>query len=208
MIRIASQPTTTVPAWHAVFVKMIPAITRHAKIAFRYLSPEAREEAIQEVICNACTAVARLAELGKLDLAFPSVLARYGFAQFRDGRKVGCKLNVRDVLSRHCQQRKNLTVERLDRFDDEEGCWKEAVVQDTRSAPVPDIVAFRLDFPAWLGTLNRRNRRITLALATNERTSRVARKFHVSAGRISQLRTELKQGWEQFQGEQPSPALI
>lgn len=47
---------------------------------------------------NACCAVARLAELGKLDLAYPTVLARYGVAKVIDGRRVGNKLNVRDVL--------------------------------------------------------------------------------------------------------------
>ena len=99
MIRIASQPTSTVPAWYTGFVKILPAIARYAKIAFRHLRPEAREEAVQEAICNACCAFARLAELSKLDLAYPTVLARFAVAQVRDGRKVGCKLNVRDVLS-------------------------------------------------------------------------------------------------------------
>ena len=71
MIRIASLPNFTAPAWHATFIKMLPAIARHARIAFRHLrSPEAREDAVQEVVCNACCAVARLAELGKLDLAY------------------------------------------------------------------------------------------------------------------------------------------
>jgi hypothetical protein len=37
-------------------------------------------------------------------------------------------------LGGYGQQRKNLATERLDRFDDEENCWNEAVVRDTRSA--------------------------------------------------------------------------
>jgi hypothetical protein len=77
MVRIASQRKTTVPAWHAKFLEMLPAIVRHARISFRYLAPEARAEAVQEVVCNACCAIARLAELDKLDLAYPTVLARY-----------------------------------------------------------------------------------------------------------------------------------
>jgi hypothetical protein len=45
MIRIASTPSPkSTPDWHATFVKMLPAITRYAKIAFRHLTPEAREE--------------------------------------------------------------------------------------------------------------------------------------------------------------------
>ena len=205
MIRIASQTKSTVPAWPAAFLKMLPAIARHARISFRHLSPNAREEAIQEVICNACAAVARLAELGKLDLAYPSVLARYAVAQVRDGRKVGCKLNVRDVLNPYCQRQKNVTVERLDHFDEEENAWQEAVVQDTRTAPVPDIVAFRCDFADWLASLSRRDRRITESLAIGNRTSDAARKFNVSEGRVSQLRRELAENWRRFVGDEPTP---
>src|SRR5664279_5096951 len=113
---------------------MLPAIVTHARISFRRLNPEARQDAVQEVVCNACRAVARLAELGKLDLAYPTVLARYAVAQVRDGRRVGCKLNVRDVSSQYCQRKKGVVVERLDHFDKEENTWSEAVVQDTRSA--------------------------------------------------------------------------
>ena len=93
------------PAWHDAFMEMVPAIETHAKIAFRHLDAEAREEAIQEVICNACCAYARLVELKKTDLAYPSALARFGVAQTKDGRKVGGQLNCRDVLSDYCQQK-------------------------------------------------------------------------------------------------------
>jgi len=92
------RPRKSVPAWHARFLEMLPAIVQHARISFRHLRPEARAEAVQEVVCNTCCAVARLAELGKLDLAYPSVLARFGVAQVKDGRKTGSKLNCRDVL--------------------------------------------------------------------------------------------------------------
>ena len=37
----------------------------------------------------------------------------------RDGRRVGVKLNVRDVSSAYAQQAKGFTVERLDRYDAE-----------------------------------------------------------------------------------------
>jgi hypothetical protein len=203
VIRIASQPKSTVPAWHATFVKMLPAIARHAKIAIRHLNPEAREEAIQAVVCNACSAIARLAELGKLDLAYATVLARYGVAQVKDGRVTGGHLNCRDVLSHYCQRLKGVVVERLDHFDDEENAWKEAVVQDTRTAPVPEIVAFRCDFADWLVNLSRRNRRLAESLAVGNRTTDVAKRFAVSAGRVSQLRRELAKSWRAYVGEGP-----
>lgn len=185
------------PAWHAAFLAMLPAIRTHAKIAFRHLNPEAREEAVQETTCNACCAFKRLAELGKLELAYPGVLARYGVAQVKDGRKVGGHLNCKDVLSEYCQAKKHVRVERLDRFDEEEGQWLEAVVEDHRT-PVADQAAFRCDFPEWLAKLSPRDRRIALRLAQGERTGVVARQFRVSPARISQLRRELHDSWREF----------
>jgi hypothetical protein len=188
------------PAWHNVFVEMIPAIGTHAKIAFAHLRPEARAEAIQEAICNACCAVARLAELDKLDLAYPTPLARYAVAQVRDGRKVGCKLNIRDVLSPYCQQRKKIVVERLDRYDADEGEWREALIEDKTAGP-SETAAARIDIGDWFATLPRKKRRIAEVLASGECTKKAARKFRVSAGRISQLRREFQESWAEYQGE-------
>ena len=206
MIRIASQPHPTTPIWHAAFATMLPAIARHARISFRHLSPEAKAEAIEEAVCNACCAVARLAELGKLDLAYPTVLARFAVAQVREGRKVGCKLSVRDVLSPYCRRLKGVIVERLDRYDADEDCWQEILIPDRHCTPA-ELAASRIDFPAWLATLKPRDRKIALKLATGETTGATAARFHMSAARVSQIRTELKQAWERFQGEQPSPAV-
>lgn len=193
-------PSRTVPAWHEKFLAMLPAIRQHARIAFRRLPSEARQEAIQETVCNACQAVARLAELGRLNLAYASVLARYGVAQVKDGRKVGAKLNCRDVLSPYCQRMKNVIVERLDRYDTAEDCWQEILVEDRNATPA-DLAATRLDFAAWLDTLTRRNRRIALALAEGQRTGAVACCYKISEGRVSQLRKELKTAWERFTGD-------
>lgn len=192
--------------WHAKFQAMLPVIVTHARISFRHFRPEAREEAIQEVVCNACAATARLAELGKLDLAYPTVLARYGVAQFRDGRKVGCRLNIRDVLSPYCQQRKNLTVERLDKFDDDDGAWQEIIVEDQTATPA-DIARVRIDFDEWLQILPRQQRKVANTLALGETTSATAKKFGLSAGRISQLRRDLMESWQAFVGDEPSPAV-
>ena len=196
------------PAWHAGFLAMLPAIVRHARVAFRHLNPEARADAVQEVVANTLVAYARLVELRKTALAYPSVLARYGVAQFHDGRRIGGRRNVRDVLSEHCQRRKGLAVERLDKYDEDEGVWQEAVVQDTRTAPVPDIVSFRVDFSDWLHDLPHRNRRIAESLALGHTTGEVANKIGVSSGRVSQLRREFHDAWEQFQGEHTTPQPV
>ena len=201
---VSRRPT---PRWHQAFVAMMPIIETHARVSFRHLDPEAREEAVQEVVCNALKAYVRLVQLKKAAIAYPTVLAKYGVAQVKDGRKVGGKLNVLDISSEYCQKRKGVVVERLDLFDDEENSWKEAVVVDTRSAPVPNIVSFRVDFADWLKSLCRRDRRIAESLVLGNRTTDVARRFKVCAGRVSQLRRELAESWRAFVGDEPVPAV-
>ena len=99
---------------------MLPAIQTHARCAFRHLDPEAREEAVEEAIANAFVAFVRLVELGKTEVAYPTVLAGYAVAQIQDGRRVGNRRNGRDVLSPYAQKRNRIDVERLDRFDKED----------------------------------------------------------------------------------------
>ena len=52
MIRIASQPKSATPAWHAGFLAMLPVIHAYARGAFAHLNPEARQDLIQEVIAT------------------------------------------------------------------------------------------------------------------------------------------------------------
>ncbi len=37
------------PDWQSLFLRLLPAIRKHARIAFRHLDPEARAEAVQAV---------------------------------------------------------------------------------------------------------------------------------------------------------------
>ena len=194
-------PRSSLAKCRKVYAKMLPSIKRYARIAFRHLNPEEKEERVQNVLTNTWEALVRLARRGKLDQAFPSILAKFGVKQTRDHRVTGGHLNIRDILAKYCQLNKNVVVERLDKFNDLEDCWEEAVVQDTRNAPVPDIVAFRVDFADWLKSLNRRDRRIAEFLSLGHRTSTAARKFRVTAGRVSQLRRELADSWRKFTGD-------
>jgi hypothetical protein len=61
-----------------------------------------------------------------------------------------------------------------------------------------------MDIDAWLRRLTRRNRRIAGALAAGGTTTEVARRFRLSAARISQLRGELRKDWQRFQHEEPA----
>jgi hypothetical protein len=179
---------------------MVPTIEAHARLAFRRLDPDSRDECVQEAVANALVAFVRLVDQQKTDVAFPPALARFAVAQIRDGRRVGNRRNVRDVLSPYAQKRKRLHIKRLDRFDQTRGQWIEAVLEDDRT-PIADQVAFRCDFPVWLDSLPVRDRQIAQALAVGHGTGDVAKRFGVSPGRISQLRREMHQSWKQFQNE-------
>ena len=132
-------------ARHAAFLAMLPAIRRSAQVAFRKLPPELRHDLIEEVVANSYVAYARLVERGHADRALPSPLARFAITQIRVGRRVGSRLRIGDAMSNYAQFRKQFTVERLDHFSDEDGCWGEILVEDKRATPA-DVAACRIDF--------------------------------------------------------------
>jgi len=189
-----------VPKWHSVLLAVLPAVQQHARITFRNLDPEAKAEAVQNAVCMACSAVARLAELNKLSLVYPTVVARFAVAQTKDNRMLGRPLNCKDISSPYCQRQKGIVVERLDRYDTDEDTWKEIVIEDRRAGPA-EIVRVRWDFSDWLKTLSRRDRRVASFLALGNHTGDAARRFGVSEGRVSQLRRELAESWRKFTGE-------
>jgi hypothetical protein len=179
------------------FLEMLPQIRLQARHAFRNQLPSRRQELIGEVVANCWVAYIRLIERGLHDVIYPSPLARFAVKQVRDGRRVGTRLNVLDVSSKHCQRAKGFKMERLDVLNDSGNAWREIVVEDKRSGP-DLIAATRIDFGAWLKSLPRMKRQIAKFLATGETTSATARRFRVSRGRVSQLRRELMDAWELF----------
>ena len=195
--------------WQDRFLAMVPVIERQARFAFRKLDANSGEEAVAEVVANALVAYARLVELGKEDLAYPTVLARYAVAQIRAGRHVGSGQKKNDVLAGIAGRSHGVIAESLYRFDAKTGRWVEATVEDKRT-PVPDQAAFRCDFPAWLATHAPRDRQIAESLSMGHSPSEVAHQFRISRGRISQLRREFHDSWQEFHGEALSgrPAAV
>lgn len=190
----------TASACCAKFLTLLPAIRDQARFACRGEDPERRQEFVAEVIANCWVAFVRLVERGMITVVYPTPLAQYAIKQVRDGRRVGAKLNVRDVSSSYAQQAKGFVLARLDRYDSENDEWREILIEDHRSGPA-EIACARLDIGQWFATLPRKKRRIARTLATGEATKKAARKFHVTPGRISQLRREFESSWEEFQGE-------
>lgn len=191
--------------WQAGFMVLAASIEKRAKSAFRHLDAEARAEMVEEVLANCCCAYARLASLGKTEIAYAGPLARFGIAQAKEGRRTGCPLNCHDIMSPWCWKKKGIVVERLDHFDGDDECWTEALVEDRTSGP-DAIAATRIDFSTWLSRLPRRLRKIATFLATGETTSAASKWFRLSSGRISQIRRQLFEEWLAFQGDMPALA--
>ena len=116
-------------------------------------------------------------------------------------------MNIRDVSGRHCQVNKGIRVGRLDHYDTETDEWKEVLVEDRRAGPA-ETACCRIDFADWLTSLSRRYRRIATTLAQGESTGATAKRFKVSSGRMSQIRRELRESWEEFQGEPEAGAAV
>jgi hypothetical protein len=194
------QVSSTEPDRDAKFLEMLPKIRRQAAYYLRHLAKKDRAEGIQEVVASAFVNYVRMIERGKSDLAYAGPLARYGACQYLAGRRVGNRMNGHDVTSAYCRQKKGVSVERLDLFDDPNDEWQELVVEDKHSGPA-EVASTRIDFSAWLESLPERTRCVAETLAMGEATSHVAQMFSMSASRISQLRRELHQAWRMFQGE-------
>ena len=193
-----ARTSASCPDWHAEFLSMLPLIRRIARYSFRpHLHGDDFDDAVQEVVANAMVAYARLVEQGRGHTAKASPLARYAIRQYWEGRRTGCELNVRDVMSERCRRSKGVQVESLHHWDQQDREWQEVLVEDKHVTPA-ELAASRIDFPAWLATLRTRDRKIAETLATGEPTGRVARMFGVSAARVSQLRRELMDAWREF----------
>jgi len=187
-------------SWQSRFLQLLPAIRCHAQVRFRGLNAEVRADMVQEVIARALVDYCRLVEQDREHLASATPLARFAVAQVSCGRRVGGRLNIRDVSSPHCQRRHKLLIHSLTKANMTSDGWRDALVEDRRTGPA-QIAAARIDFAEWLKTLPQRSQRLAKRLAAGESTSAAALRFGISPGRVSQLRRELCRAWHAFQGE-------
>jgi uncharacterized protein (DUF924 family) len=181
------------------FLELLPQIQQMARWAFRRCPREEREEAVAEVIAHAWVGFQSLMDRGLEDRIFATPLAKFAIKRVRSGRCVGCSRNVNDITSPYAQRERGIELERLDRYDERHDRWRQILVEDRHAGPA-ETAAMRIDFAAWLKEMPRRMRRIAKHLAEGHSTGRVARRFQLSDGRISQMRREMRRRWDDFQG--------
>jgi hypothetical protein len=183
---------------HAAFLTILPRIELHGRCYFRHKKGEKRDEAICEMIALAWKWFVTLAERGKDATQFASALASFAARAVNSGRRLCGQERAADVLSPLAQQQIGFTVTSFpDGSSLSDNVFSEALIDNTQT-PVPEQVAFRLDFPAWRLSRSERDRRLLDDLMLGERTKDVAEKYGLTWGRISQLRRDFHQDWLRY----------
>jgi len=207
------------PASDDSFLTLLPRIETHARVVFRGLAVVDREEAIAEAVAAAYVAYRRLRERGIDPVQeFPSMMASYAVLQVKDGRHVGSKASSKDVLSPKAQRKHGFKVQPLPistrRAHEEVHSTLsgqrdmdvfEERLHDNRRTPVPEQAAFRIDWPEFMRSLTDRDRRLAKFLSLGNSAKQAAEKFHVSQGRVTQLRQGWCREWRARQGEERLP---
>jgi hypothetical protein len=187
---------------HDRFLMFLPRIEAHARVYFRDIRcADKRADRIAETIALAWKWYLRLEERGKDAAPFVSAIADFAVKAVKSGRRRAGMERAKDVMNGHTQQRQGFAVEKLPDFSTlSDNPIAEALADNTRTPP-PDAAAFRVDFPRWLASLPRRDRRVAKDLMIGERTVATAHRHRMSPARVSQLRRELCQDWARFHGD-------
>lgn len=172
---------TTFESHRAAFEALVPDLTRMAAAQFPNRDPESKAECIQNALALAWHGFVALIGQGRGDEpGIVQSLLWYATKQTRTGRTIptGESTRPKDFFAHAKRGRLKLEYVELQAFVSAE-------------TPVPDAVAFRLDFPAFLDTLNERQRSVALDLMDGMGTGECAAKHNVTSGAISQTRTRL-----------------
>jgi hypothetical protein len=175
-----------------------------ARRHFRHIRcPDTRLDRLAEAAAIAWAWYLRLVRRGRDPADFPVTFSLLVARSVASGRRLCGQERARDVMSPATQRRRNFVVAPLPAGTAMVGnVFDEALIDNTRT-PVPDQVHFRIDFTRWRGTLGRRRRALTDAMAAGHRTTDLAGMFQISLGRVSQVRRELCASWRAFCGDDP-----
>lgn len=181
------------------FLSVLPRIELHARISFRDVRcPARKDDLIQETVAIAWESFQRTSQQGKDPTTFVSAIARYAVLHVRNHRNLCGTEKSKDAMSKLGQHRSGFTTLSLsggcemDHFN-----WEDAL-RDNSQTPIPEQVVFRVDFPRWLSSMQDREQQLVGQFLLGESNHVLAQRFGISRGRISQLRRELYESWQQF----------
>lgn len=203
----ATNPDTTEA--NAAFLKAMPTIKTHARIQFRHLPKEDRENAVAESIASAYVNFRKCRRNGTSHRITPYTLAHYAILRVKDGRHVGGSTDSKkDVMSLKAQRLKGFRVIALP-WDSEHAynCLTDPtspvwgnVLLDDKSTPVLDQAAFRIDWSMFLGQQTDRTRQCISLLAEGHKRCEVADRMGTTPPAVTQRMARVEREWDRFQG--------
>ena len=171
------------------FTQSLPDLRQLARSRFFGLDPEARQEAVTNALALTWMFIHRLFLKGRAEE--PGILNSclwYAIKHTKEGRTPqGCPM-AKDAF-----QKRRLGKVRFEEFDLNNFVG--------RSTPVFEHAAFRVDVPAFLDTLNDRQRKMAIDLAWGMTTKAAAKKYGVTPGAVSQFRARFKKLFDEFFAE-------
>jgi hypothetical protein len=191
----------TATSFHQQFEDFLPQIKQSARIAFRFLNPSDRAEAVADVLAATWSSWHGLIRRGKNPLEVgPHGILTNAIRYVRSGRRVGNRGSGRgrmDLWNHRTQRVLGFRLISLAaaRRDGELRAW---VANDHRSTPA-DHAAFLIDFEAWLSRLSERRRLSAQLLSQGYGALEVARQVGLTPSAITQARAALAKNWSEFQ---------
>lgn len=213
-------PVCQLNSVHDRFLALLPKIELHGQIFFRHFKSQKKEEVLQEMRALGWKWFVRLAQRGKDAAEFISTFNSFLARAIRNGRRITGQEKAKDAMSEFAQKRRGVRVESLPRtraslerlYSDVHGQREhdalEERLRDNTVTPVPEQVAFRIDWPEWLRTRDHRDRRIIEHLLKGEQGRDVGRRFGLSPARVSQLRRAFREDWERFGADEEPEAGV
>jgi hypothetical protein len=180
------------------FMANLPRLEKHARYALRHIPcPDAQADLIAETVALAWKLFLSLVRRGKDPTTFFTTVALRCSQAVRSGRRLAGSDASKDVMSPLARKRHGFTVGGLDDRPRKDDALAEALAENTQSE-VPDQAAFRIDFPRWRRGFGGRKEQVLDALMVGEGTRQVAECFGLSQARVSQMRREFQDNWDEF----------
>jgi hypothetical protein len=189
MIAIHRDRTRT--GWQELFLTILPEIQTKLRYAFRQFDIERQDELVAEAVVHCLRSFVNFHERGLEKSATACTLSKFAAMQVKSGRPAAGQMNRWEPLSRYAEATNRTKIKRVSTS------WIDEAIEDKR-ASVVDLVIAKMDFRAWIETLDQRMVAIAQDLAFGYSTSEVGKKHRLSPARISQLRRELQSSWEAF----------
>jgi hypothetical protein len=196
---------------YTAFLALVPRIEAQARCRFRGIPcPNKRDDQVAEAVALAWSWFLNLHRRGKDPARFPGTFGALVARAVASGRRLSGMEKANDVMSSRAHFR-GVIVERLPnstrnsiealampRGQKLQDALEERL-RDNTLTPVPDQVAFRIDWPAFFATLTDRDRKLADFLAQGHSGTAAAARFGISSARVTQLRKHWRRNWLRYE---------